>query len=350
MNKVEKLIEKAYKNNKKIQLEEIIELDFEEDEYSVLMTSLKKAGILVEIKEENIEENIEDSNGDEINCSDEVKQYLNEIAKIPLLTQEKEKELFIEYSKNKKPEIRERIVAANLRLVVSIAKKYINKINKTVVSFLDLIQDGNEGLMKAIEKYDVSLGYKFSTYATWWIRQGITRASYDFSRTIRIPVHAFETYKKIKKYKETQINITGIEPSNLKIANALNMKEEQVRHICYMVETAPISLEEKVGEDSDSIILDFVPAEDEPIEEYIDATEIGKNLKTMMDSVLTQREYIVISCRFGFVNDVNQLPYPQTLEQVGARLDVSRERVRQIEAKALKRLRVRTKRNKNNFM
>ncbi len=259
---------------------------------------------------------------------DPVKVYLKEIGRVPLLTPEEEIELAIRISDDD-PSAKQRLAEANLRLVVSIAKRYVGR----GMQFLDLIQEGNLGLIKAVDKFDYTKGFKFSTYATWWIRQAITRAIADQARTIRIPVHMVETINKVKKTNSQLLHQNGRDPTAEEIAEVLDMPIEKVREIMRVAQE-PVSLETPIGEEEDSHLGDFIPDEEAPAP--ADAAsmlllkeQLGDVLKT-----LTAREAKVLSLRFGLEDG-----HPRTLEEVGREFNVTRERIRQIEAKALRKLR-----------
>lgn len=263
-----------------------------------------------------------------ITIDDPVKIYLKEIGRVPLLSAEEEIELA--QRKNQGDQFaRKRLTEANLRLVVSIAKRYVGR----GMQFLDLIQEGNMGLIKAVEKFDYRKGYKFSTYATWWIRQAITRAIADQARTIRIPVHMVETITKVKKVSSQLLHKNGHEASVEEIANELNMPVDRVREII-RISQDPVSLETPIGEEEDSHLGDFIPDELAPAPAEVASLSL---LKEQLDEVLgtlTDREAKVLRLRFGLDDG-----RPRTLEEVGQRFQVTRERIRQIEAKALRKLR-----------
>lgn len=264
---------------------------------------------------------------DESTTSDAVKQYLLDIGKYPLLTQEEEIELAKRIEEGDK-EARDIIVERNLRLVVSIARKYIGK----GLAFLDLVQEGNLGLLKAVTKYDYRKGYKFSTYSTWWIRQGITRAIADQARTIRIPVHMVETIHKISNITRIKQQELGRDPTLEEISSELNMPVKKVAEVMKIAQD-PVSLETPIGEEDDSKLSDFIEDMDSP--EPIDITS-RMMLKDELNEVLhtlTPREEAIIKMRFGLIDGKEM-----TLEQVGQKFNITRERIRQIEVKALKKL------------
>ncbi len=263
-----------------------------------------------------------------IAIDDPVKIYLKEIGRVPLLTAEEEIELATRMAQGD-PYAKKRLSEANLRLVVSIAKRYVGR----GMQFLDLIQEGNLGLIKAVEKFDYTKGYKFSTYATWWIRQAITRAIADQARTIRIPVHMVETITKVKKASSQLLHKNGHEPSAEEIAKELNIPVERVRDII-RISQDPVSLETPIGEEEDSHLGDFIPDDDAPAPaEAASLTLLKEQLNEVLDT-LTEREAKVLRLRFG-LEDGRQ----RTLEEVGKEFNVTRERIRQIEAKALRKLR-----------
>ena len=265
---------------------------------------------------------------DGLPIEDHVKMYLKDIGRVKLLSSEEEIEIAKKISEGD-TEARNLLVEANLRLVVSIAKRYIGR----GMGFLDLIQEGNAGLIKAVEKFDYTKGYKFSTYATWWIRQAITRALADQSRTIRIPVHMVETMHKIQRYARQILQEKGHDASAEEIASLSGMSTDKVREILQMAQE-PISIDSPVGEDDESSIGEFIadetsPEPDEIVGETMLHEQICEVLKT-----LTSREENVIKMRFGLDDGV-----PRTLEEVGREFNITRERIRQIEAKALRKLR-----------
>lgn len=259
---------------------------------------------------------------------DPVRMYLKEIGKIPLLAPEREMYLAEQISLGNK-QAKDELVVANLRLVVSIAKRHVGK----GMYFLDLIQEGNLGLMKAVEKFDYRKGYKFSTYATWWIRQAITRAIADQARTIRIPVHMVETIHKVSRMARTLLQEFGREPTTEEIAVRLNMSSEKVREIMKIAQD-PVSLETPIGEEEDSHLGDFVEDTDSPSpSETASYSLLREQLDAVLDT-LTSREKEVIRLRFGLDDGRTR-----TLEEVGRQFRITRERIRQIEAKALRKLR-----------
>lgn len=263
-----------------------------------------------------------------LTIDDPVKLYLKEIGRVPLLDAEREAELAKRMSEGDEEAKRE-LVEANLRLVVSIAKRYVGK----GLFFLDLIQEGNLGLMKAVSKFDYTKGYKFSTYATWWIRQAITRAIADQARTIRIPVHMVETIHKVTKVSRQMLQEKGREVSAAEVAKEMNMNPDKVREIMKIAQD-PISLETPVGEEEDSHIGDFIEDQESPAPAEAASYELLREQLNEVLHTLTPREEQVLRLRFG-LEDGRQ----RTLEEVGQQFNITRERIRQIEAKALRKLR-----------
>lgn len=289
----------------------------------------------LKLEEMDVEQLNDDILSENISLDDPVKVYLREIGRVPLLTSDEEIELAVkiadgdEYAK-------QRLTEANLRLVVSIAKKYVGR----GMYFLDLIQEGNVGLIKAVDKFDYTKGFKFSTYATWWIRQAITRAIADQARTIRIPVHMVETINRLKKIQSQLLHENGYEPSEEMIAEKMDLPVERVREIMRVAQE-PVSMETPIGPEEDSRLMDFIRDEDalapdEAALKTITNEDIDSVLRT-----LTPREEAVIRLRFGL-----QDGRCHTLEEVGTEFNVTRERIRQIEAKALRKLRHPVRSNK----
>lgn len=265
---------------------------------------------------------------DSVSIDDPVRMYLKEMGKISLLTADEEVEIATRIA-NGDESAREKLAEANLRLVVSIAKRYVGR----GMLFLDLIQEGNLGLIKAVEKFDYTKGYKFSTYATWWIRQAITRAIADQARTIRIPVHMVETINKLSRVKRQLLQELGRDPQPDEIAAEMGVSPEKVREIMKIAQD-PVSLETPIGEEEDSHLGDFIPDDDVPAPaEAATATLLKEQLMDVLNT-LTPREEKVLRLRFG-IDDGHQ----RTLEEVGKEFNVTRERIRQIEAKALRKLR-----------
>ena len=316
------------------------ELDFDADEINKLYDDFESSNIEIVddfSADEDLDSALDFTDSDDFESSlssegiaidDPVKIYLKEIGRVPLLTAEEEIELATRMAQGDKY-ARKRLSEANLRLVVSIAKRYVGR----GMHFLDLIQEGNLGLIKAVDKFDYTKGFKFSTYATWWIRQAITRAIADQARTIRIPVHMVETINKVKKTNSQLLHKNGRDPSAEEIAQELSMPVSKVREILRVAQE-PVSLETPIGEEEDSHLGDFIPDDDAPAP--ADAASILL-LKEQLDDVLetlTPREAKVLALRFGLEGG-----HPHTLEEVGKEFDVTRERIRQIEAKALRKLR-----------
>ncbi len=302
---------------------ELLDIDFDDPSVEAL-------------KMEEIEtENIDTSVADNISLDDPVKVYLKEIGRVPLLSSDEEVELAVLISDGNEF-AKKRLTEANLRLVVSIAKRYVGR----GMHFLDLIQEGNVGLIKAVEKFDHSKGFKFSTYATWWIRQAITRAIADQARTIRIPVHMVETINRLKKVQSQLLHENGKEPTEDMIAEKMELPVERVREIMRVAQE-PVSMETPIGPEEDSRLQDFIRDEDalapdEAALKSITNADIDAVLKTLLP-----REEQVIRLRFGL-----QDGRCHTLEEVGTKFEVTRERIRQIEAKALRKLRHPVRSNK----
>ena len=283
--------------------------------------------ILTEEDEVDVE-NIDLSVPDGVSIEDPVRMYLKEIGKVPLLSAEEEIELAQRMEEGDE-EAKKRLAEANLRLVVSIAKRYVGR----GMLFLDLIQEGNLGLIKAVEKFDYRKGYKFSTYATWWIRQAITRAIADQARTIRIPVHMVETINKLIRVSRQLLQELGREPSPEEISDAMNMPVERVREIL-KISQEPVSLETPIGEEEDSHLGDFIQDDNVPVPADAAAFTLLKEQLSDVLETLTEREQMVLRLRFGLDDG-----RARTLEEVGKEFKVTRERIRQIEAKALRKLR-----------
>ena len=291
-----------------------------------VVPELEEIQEIEEITEEELADT--DAMADTFSTDDPVRMYLKEIGKVPLLSPEEERELAMKMAEGDE-DAKRRMAEANLRLVVSIAKRYVGR----GMLFLDLIQEGNLGLIKAVEKFDYEKGYKFSTYATWWIRQAITRAIADQARTIRIPVHMVETINKVIRVSRQLLQELGHDPSPEEIANEMGMSVDKVRDILKIAQE-PVSLETPIGEEEDSHLGDFIQDEDasEP-SEAASLTLLKEQLAEVLDT-LTPREKKVLELRFGMIDGRTR-----TLEEVGKEFNVTRERIRQIEAKALRKLR-----------
>jgi RNA polymerase primary sigma factor len=341
--RVKKLMQKAQAKGtityKEI-MDELEEIEISPEQIEKIYDTFEKIGITVvdemddfepdinSVEEISVEELQDLSVPDNVITDDPVKMYLKEIGKIPLLSAEEELK-FAQGITNGDEVSRKKLTEANLRLVVSIAKKYVGR----GMQFLDLIQEGNLGLIKAVEKFDYQKGYKFSTYATWWIRQAITRAIADQARTIRIPVHMVETINKIMRVSRQLVQELGRDPQPEELARHLRMPVEKVREIM-KISQEPVSLETPIGEEEDSHLGDFIPDDDAPAPAEAAAYILLKEQLTDVLDTLTQREEKVLRLRFGLDDG-----RARTLEEVGKEFNVTRERIRQIEAKALRKLR-----------
>ena len=323
-------------------LDAIGELDFEPEQIEKFYDTLEAQGVEIiedfaDIPMEDLDFDVEVDESEDLESSlssegiaidDPVKVYLKEIGRVPLLSPEEEIDLAIRIS-NGDESAKKRLSEANLRLVVSIAKRYLGR----GMQFLDLIQEGNLGLIKAVEKFDYTKGFKFSTYATWWIRQAITRAIADQARTIRIPVHMVETINKVKKVSSQLLHTNGHDPTADEIAEELDMPVDKVREIMRVAQE-PVSLETPIGEEEDSHLGDFIEDVDAPAPaDAASHTLLKEQLSDVLDT-LTPREEKVLCLRFGLEDGRSR-----TLEEVGKEFNVTRERIRQIEAKALRKLR-----------
>ena len=306
------------------ELEEIYDI-LEKEGIKVIETG----GLLEAIPEKSIEKDIEDLSRLEGELPDAVQFYLKEIGKTPLLTKEEEKELAKKASLGDE-EARQKLIKANLRLVVSIAKHYIHR--SPNLNILDLIQEGNIGLSRAVEKFDYRKGFKFSTYATWWIRQSITRALADQSRTIRIPVHMVETMSRYSQVKRNLLQQLGREPLDEEIANEMGVDVEKVRQI-KKISQGVLSIETPIGDEEDSILADFIKDEKNATPAEQAARALLRDILEDIMKDLTEREKEIISMRFGLKDGVMH-----TLEEVGQHLGVTRERIRQIEVKTLEKI------------
>ncbi len=353
--KLKSLVEMGKKKENVLDNQEIIDhfkgVELNEDDYDKIWETLEHNGIDVlkmsnvaedgaiddddDVPPEDMEneeevdiENVDLSVPESVSIEDPVRMYLKEIGKVPLLSADEEVELAKRMELGDQ-EAKNKLAEANLRLVVSIAKRYVGR----GMLFLDLIQEGNLGLIKAVEKFDYRKGYKFSTYATWWIRQAITRAIADQARTIRIPVHMVETINKLIRVSRQLLQELGREPTPEEIAEEMKMPVEKVREIL-KISQEPVSLETPIGEEEDSHLGDFLPDEHVPVPADAAAFELLKEQLNEVLDTLTEREQKVLRLRFGLDDGK-----ARTLEEVGRQFNVTRERIRQIEAKALRKLR-----------
>ena len=348
--KLDELIERGKNKKNVLEYQEITEtfheLKLDEEQYDLIMQILEKSDIdIIRTHEEEVPdrelETIEDENSEEqdlenidlaipdsVNIEDPVRMYLKEIGKVPLLTAEEEIALAKRMEAGDE-DAKKRLAEANLRLVVSIAKRYVGR----GMLFLDLIQEGNLGLIKAVEKFDYRKGFKFSTYATWWIRQAITRAIADQARTIRIPVHMVETINKLVRVSRQLLQELGREPTPEEIADKMDIPVERVRETI-KISQEPVSLETPIGEEEDSHLGDFIQDDNVPVPADAAAFTLLKEQLHEVLGTLTEREQKVLRLRFGLDDG-----RARTLEEVGKEFNVTRERIRQIEAKALRKLR-----------
>ncbi len=310
------------------QMEKLYE-ELESNGIEVVDDDATDMSAVADMGEEGMDDFEDTVTSDGITIDDPVKVYLKEIGRVPLLTPDEEVQLALDIQKGGKDgeRAKQRLSEANLRLVVSIAKRYVGR------GMLFLIQEGNLGLIKAVEKFDHTKGFKFSTYATWWIRQAITRAIADQARTIRIPVHMVETINKVKKVSSQLLHENGHEPSAEEIAERLDMPVDKVREIMRVAQE-PVSLETPIGEEEDSHLGDFIPDEEAPVPAEAASQTLLKEQLADVLKTLTPREEKVLRLRFGLEDG-----RPRTLEEVGKEFNVTRERIRQIEAKALRKLR-----------
>ncbi len=352
-DRLKSLLTKAKKKKNVLESQEITaffaDMDIQDDQMDKITDYLEQNGVdilkitgdddepepdeeMILAEEEEVDvENIDLSVPDGVSIEDPVRMYLKEIGKVPLLTAEEEIELAqkMERGGDEGEEAKKRLAEANLRLVVSIAKRYVGR----GMLFLDLIQEGNLGLIKAVEKFDYKKGYKFSTYATWWIRQAITRAIADQARTIRIPVHMVETINKQIRVSRQLLQELGREPTTEEIAEEMGLPVERVREIL-KISQEPVSLETPIGEEEDSHLGDFLPDDNMPVPADAAAFTLLKEQLVEVLGTLTDREQKVLRLRFGLDDG-----RARTLEEVGKEFNVTRERIRQIEAKALRKLR-----------
>ena len=345
--KIKELLNLAKKKKNVLEYQEINEffadMPLEEEQFEKILEMLEQNAVdVLRITDDDVDdeeiiltdedevdvENLDLSVPDGISIEDPVRMYLKEIGKVPLLSAEEEIELAKRMELGDQ-EAKKRLAEANLRLVVSIAKRYVGR----GMLFLDLIQEGNLGLIKAVEKFDYRKGYKFSTYATWWIRQAITRAIADQARTIRIPVHMVETINKLIRVSRQLLQELGREPSPEEIAEEMNMPVERVREIL-KISQEPVSLETPIGEEEDSHLGDFIQDDNVPVPADAAAFTLLKEQLGEVLGTLTEREQKVLRLRFGLDDG-----RARTLEEVGKEFSVTRERIRQIEAKALRKLR-----------
>ena len=332
MKSFEQIIQDSKQNNNEILLKTLNKLNLNEAEYEELMQQLSLNKINI------IDEKIEDFSdmSDFPDIEDSMKQYLKEIGRRPLLSAEEEFNLFEEYKKGN-TKAKTKLIESNLRLVVSIVKRYSTPQNNSL-NILDLIQEGNIGLVKAVDKFDASKGFKLSTYATWWIRQAISRAIGDQCRLIRMPVHSHERANKIRRFKREYFSKNGFEPTIKECAEFVGIPEGEAKRLLHISQDV-MSLQTPIGEDTDSVLEDMIP---DTVCEYEEADEkmYCDKIFKVMEACLTPREYKVVLMRIGKIINGVGADHPMTLEEAGEELYVTRERIRQIEAKALRKLKM----------
>ena len=338
MEKIDQLIEYAINNNKSICFSKIECLDLTTEELNYLIKNLDENGI--NISDESIynlinsKMNIYNNN---FTIYESIKQYFKEVGEISTLTECEEKILFYKYKKHRSIDLKQKIVSFYLRLVVSVATNYKYRIKNTSYDFLDIIQEGNKGLMRAVDKFDVNLGTRFSAYASWWIRQAIEIELMENSKAIRIPVHLVEIYNKISNYKKT----CGIkELSDQTIASAIGETEKRVKEAQKIVGRIIVSLDEYIYDNEEISKLNRISLAEPTLEENtIDKLEFLK-LNELMKSVLNEKEFFVVSCKNGIINEINKYPDNKTLTEVGQIMGLTRERIRQILEDAYEKMRV----------
>lgn len=337
MEFIEQLIEKAYQNNKEVSFNDVMELGLTDDEYKILIEKFEEYGITVKedlkaVKDETEKELQKQS---ELLYSDNnVRMYLNELKMLPNITYDEMQELFYKYRKRKDLKIKQKLIEANLKLVVSIAKKYVGKLRNNSNDFLDIIQEGNSGLIRAVELFDVTLGYKFATYATWWIQQRIERSLKENKGSIRLPISVVEDYNKIQKYKDGLEDELKEKLSDIEIAQQLGFSKERAEEIIKANRQVEKSMNEEFNEDETTQLINIIPSSEISIEEKIIDKMIFEQVIDIMRYKLKLKEFFVVCCKFGIVNDINKYPGEKTLQEVGDIIGVTKEAIRQILNKA----------------
>lgn len=327
MEKIDELIQNAY-NQKKIYLFDILDLGLTYDDYNILVEFLATKGIKI------IEEypNLNNKQDFDIEYDRNLQvQYINEIAKIPLLGEQEEKRLFYEYRRTRNNDIREKLICSNLRLVLKIAFEYKWRLRNNAYEFIDLIQEGNKGLMRAVEKYDVSLGHKFAIYAPWWIRHSMKQFLNDATSQIKLPVNISETYWSIQRRKRDIKKETGKSVSDFEVAASMGISNKRTKSIVDKFSYNFFSIDENVLGDPQMTNHDLIGnTEQKTIEDLVIEKMEFEIIDRIMKTKLSQREYFIVSCRNGIINDVNKTTGPKRMEEIGKMLGLSRQRVKQL--------------------
>ena len=330
------LMIKAQKNNNTINISEILDLNLKSAECEVLIDELKSKNI--NINYDFIEEM--DNELDDIFCVDPVKQYIRSISKIKLLSPEESNELFNEYRISGSEEIRQKLIVSNLKLVVNIAKEYTWRLKNNSHEFLDIIQEGNKGLMIAVERFDPNLGNKFSSYAKWWILSAIESSLITTGKFIKIPPYILNDYQKIQKYKAKMNSDKNIELTDLEIAQILGISEKKAKNVLSVCNRTIVSMDEPIFEDNKLTRINYISVDNAYIEDIIIEKMNYELIKDIMISGLTEREFFAISYRFGIINEVNNIPGQKTFEEVGLALGITRQAVNQIFKKAYEKIKL----------
>jgi len=339
MDRIEELIEKAYKNNKTIEIKDILDLGLTDDEYGALISVLDLRGI--SIKEEIYAE--DDSELDRSVLSNDFKLYLKDVGNRPLLSADEEKTLFTEYQETRNPKLREKLIVSNLRLVISIANRYTTRLDNNTNDLLDIVQEGNAGLIKAVEKFDVSFGNKFSTYAVWWIRSTIEKALDDKGKTIRVPLTVAHAYNKIQKQKKDAELRGEVAPSEYEIARSLGINDEKASEIIEAGNRIVVSANVRISEEDGDERIESIAIPGPLLEEEVIAKADFEFLEKIMRDTLTKRELFVVCSKLGIVNEMNDSTECKRLREIGEILGVTRQRVEQILTESYKKIKTQYK-------